>query len=275
MKNTTLWKIVKYWNELSYQEKLDLLQKFEVENSEIQKRAPRELVVNKELEANVGGLFSYNTPDVIFPPHPTLFDGIDMANSTAHEGYHAYIYDHLNDKCDLNLYSDINIEEFYKEKGYDLRLHSLCQACEDGDLLFSLYGQEECLVRKETALHLIYNLIKSCENKSDIIKMAEFHTRILDDETRPEKEKLHLNKLIKFCALKSICEEVFKNSLHLYNTTKKVNKNSCPALVKHFDENLKIFMLVSQYPDSVNQVKLGMQVGQNLLNLYDELEMGQ
>ena len=148
MKNTTLINLLHYWDELSYKEKINLLQRFEEENSAIQKRMPRELIINPNMEDNVGGMFSYDNPDVIFFPNPESHNCLINVNSIIHEGYHAYIFDHLTDKCDLTLYGNLNTLDFYKEKRYDRRLHKMCSHNDEDDLLFNLFSMEENLVRK-------------------------------------------------------------------------------------------------------------------------------
>lgn len=272
MKNTTLLQILKYWNELSYKEKADILQRFEIENSKMQKREARELVIDPNMRDDVGGLFSYNTPEIIKIPHPTLLDGTRMANAVTHEGYHAYIYDHLQDKCDLNLYSNINIEDFYKEKKYDTKLIHLLKNYQDGEILFSLFGMEECLVEKETALHLIYNIIKSCNNKCELLNISDYINQVLEDQSYRESAKIVYSE-DKFKSIRALCMEVIKINTDKFYTTKKINKNLYPKLVENFEENLRLFVLSRQYPETFDQLKIGMQIGKNLLDLYDEPEM--
>lgn len=273
MKNTILLQILKYWNELSYKEKIDLLQKYEIENSNIQNRKARELVVDEDMNSDVGGLFSYEAPSFISIPKPTLFDGLHMASSVTHEGYHAYIYDHMKDKCDLNLYSDIDINEFYKEKKYDRKLMNICNIYQDGAALFALYSIEEGLAEKESALHIMYNLLKSCDNKIELLNIADLLNNVIDLQTDRELAKKTYSKS-KYDAIKSFCESAIINDIDHYNLTKKINKNLNPKLVENFDENLRLFVMASQYPESFDKLKIGMKVGQNLLNLYDDLELG-
>ncbi|MBQ7466519.1 MAG: hypothetical protein IJS74_00435 [Clostridia bacterium] len=272
MKNTTLIQIYRYWNELSLKEKIDLLQKFEEENSQFQKRQPREIVVDQSIRDDIGGVFSYDSPEIIKVPDPTKFGGVRISNSITHEGYHAYIYDHMYNKCDLNLYSDIDIDKFYSEKLYNTKLQQLLKIYKDGDILFSLFSMEENLVEKEAALHIIYNLLKSCDNKSEIINISEFYCELMDDFAYRESAKSQYSKK-QFDLINAFCEQVVIKNIDHYYTTKKINKNLYPELVKSFDENLMLFLIAKQYPEKLDQMQLGMKVGKNLLNAYDEIEM--
>ena len=270
MKKNTLLDIIEYWYDLSEQEKVDLLQRFEEENSKFQNRKARELVVDKEMK-KISGAFKYSQPNQIFIQPTSHHNGTYFANTIIHEGYHAYVFDHMRDLCDLTFYGKINKRSFYLEEEHLRGIQELCSKIKDGKKLNYFYNTEEQIVRKETALHMIYNLLKNCESKKDIIKIIPYYTEIMETEGLIEIEKEKFNEQQTYNLLKSVCYATQFRKTDL-NISREIHDNTMPEFVRRFESSLQSYIEAILQSNNLDKKSFGRKIAFDICETYDEIQ---
>lgn len=251
MKDTLFIKIIKRWESLTTQEKLKNLQEFENQNAQFEDRSKRKIVLTELEKSNkfeAAAEYCIDTPDLILlNSNFANFSAVSNMANVFHEGFHAYVDDYFNRDNDLSTLSKVDenkLKEEYSLKGiiYNRATHSRLIP------LFAVQYYEEKLVRDETCLYLIYNLLKSCESENDFRQMFKiYYYDILG----------LLFNYQTFCQSNNLTEEAYQKSLyqpaknldaiffreHILdpNSAGKISSGVNPALLKHLEKNYNLF----------------------------------
>lgn len=272
MKQSLILEICQAWCKLSRKEKIKLLQQFEECNAAFQKREVREVVENSSLEKGTAAVYSYDAPSYIFLS--TLRDdnnAIDVLSDVYHEGFHAYVDDFFHDKSDLSLFSNVDAERMFKERELQHLLYN--RAMQEGLLtLFSLKYYEEKLVRIETCLYFLYNLLQSCENLHDVNCILQlYHDRIMGAFYNYDRYAHMVDKTskIQYDQLMALVQTVdimfFKDHLQSISTTKEIHDVVHPQLLRHFEKNFKVFTRLQGEMRSLSRQQLTREFVKNII----------
>ncbi|MBQ8430819.1 MAG: hypothetical protein IJX26_02600, partial [Clostridia bacterium] len=184
MKDTLFSETIRYWSIMSKEEKKQRLQLLENVNSKIQGRKTRGLEFSC-LDGNTGGMFDPQKPDYLFINENTVnnlpsYIGMDIVY---HEGKHSLIYDYLNGnrsfshhnsngKINLSVLGNASKESLVSHDiilDFDLSKEIICEE------YLSVISSEENLVREETELYLLSNLLDICENEKDCNELFKLY----------------------------------------------------------------------------------------------------
>ena len=194
MKKNLFYNIIQEWNGLSLKEKLANLQKFEELNADFEGRKAREIVLKQIQRLDADAEYRFNEPNLIIINNNRINNKnpFKMLENVFHEGFHALCDDYFNNKTDLKAFSQVDKERLIDERRkvdliYNRAYH------ERALTLFSLAYYEEKLVRKETCLYFIYNLLQCYENMADCQKLIEIYHENIGSYYSYETFKNHID----------------------------------------------------------------------------------
>lgn len=255
MKESLILEIVQAWKKLSKAEKIKILQDFESLNAKLQNREERELILTKFDNKNKSAFYKFDEPSYLFISEAPR-ESMSALSDVYHEGFHALVDDFFNDKADLTTLSPIDKDRFFEERKYlKLIFHRAKQ--EGLCTLFSLKYYEEQLVRKETCLYFIYNLLQTCENMKDLqMLFTVYHDKVLGDYYMYGKcvKQVECNASMTYEGILRLAynlDSIFHGE-HIYDisTTKKLYDKKDEALLRHFEKNFKLFAERQETNDS-------------------------
>lgn len=253
MKETLFFKILQRWNISGKKEKLRDLQAFESINAKFENRKEREIVLS-DLAAtgafDTAALYCKDTPDYII-----LNDNFSSRSATStmgaifHEGFHADVDDYFNRNGDLKALSPIDDGRLKEE--YSLKDIIYNRATFEGLVpLFATQYYEEKLVKQETCLYLLYNLLKSCETEKDVKALFEtyyyeimgefFNYNTLCETNRNFSDEAYQQLL--YLPSKNIDVKIFEQHLLDTTTSGTIYSGVDPNVLKHFNKNYTLFL---------------------------------
>lgn len=261
MKQTIFTDILTRWKGLSQKEKLALLQKFEEVNAKFEKREEREVIIDKKLPSSIRAEYRFKEPTFLFLNSDFhQYSPAEGMDSVFHEGFHALVDDFFHDKANLRTFTPIDKDRFMLE--YALRDIIYERLKHEGALaLFAYKYYEESLVRFETCLYFIYNLLRTCENLNDCTNMfIVYADEILGMYYNYQKTAHEVEKVSKYpydtmvaIALK-IDQFQFANKINPIETSKTITSPISPKVLAHFEENFKIFVQIQQLSNNKHLV---------------------
>ena len=266
MKDTLFLEILKYWDRFDKQEKLKHLQLFESLNAKFENRSEREIVLCKTGHAGsqeVGGRYSFDAPSIIqLDSNFSRKDAIDNMSIVFEEGFHSLVDDFFNRHTDLKALTPIDEKKLKEE--YSLKHIIYNRAAHEGLLtLFSLKYYEEHIVKEETCLYLIYNLLQTCESLEDCkILFGIYYYKILGklynvNNFTKQLEMQASPKTYEYILqlVKNVDAILFKQHVLDNRTTNKIISGFDPQILNHFDKNYKLFVLSQQNAKNDHMVK--------------------
>ena len=253
MKETLFFKILQRWNISGKKEKLRDLQAFESINAKFENRKEREIVLS-----NLAATGSFDTAAQYCNDKPNyiiLNDNFSNKSATAtmgaifHEGFHADVDDYFNRNGDLKALSPIDVGRLKEE--YSLK-DIIYNRATNKDLvpLFAVQYYEEKLVRQETCLYLLNNLLKSCETENDVkILFETYYYEIMGEffnyntfcETNRNFSDEAYQKLL-YLPSKNIDAKIFEKYLLDTTTSGTISSGVNPNILKHFNKNYTLFL---------------------------------
>ena len=248
MKKNLFYKIVEQWNELSLKEKIELLQKFEQSNAILQGRKAREIVTTDEFGPEISAAYSFDEPSII-KLGQIQAGAISAMDIIFHEGFHALCDDYFNNKADLKTFSHINKNRLHNEKSKINLIQSRANY-EGVFTLFCLSYYEEELVRKETCLYQIYNLLSCCESKKDCEEIFNiFCNDLLFEYLQYTEFVKRINKAVgenyykeMLTRVNTLDAKAFSHKLININTSKNILLYpQSEVITKTFEEGLFLF----------------------------------
>lgn len=151
------------WDTLTDKEKLEFLQQFEHENSVLQGRSEREVVLFKSNDENASSYYCNHNPKQIFVHNDTSKNlrytaPIMRFNDTFHEGYHAFIHDCATGKAEFKSIQNVNQARLFGNQYIaDTVINGLMEL--DKEISSFLSYEEQC-VRRESLLYFTYLTLK-------------------------------------------------------------------------------------------------------------------
>lgn len=179
MERSIFFEIIKNWFLFTERDKKELLQEFEKQNSKLQSRPERNIVFYEPTENFETCLGFYNITDRscinVFPANiskcPESLQALVMLDTIFHEGTHAMVDDALEPNGRFKTSTKFNLGNMEKFKLVsETILYTNLKKILTNDQISLLmsYCPEESLVRRETIMFLVYNIIKETKNDLDL-----------------------------------------------------------------------------------------------------------
>lgn len=246
MKKSLFYNIIQEWNGLSLKEKLTYLQKFEELNADFEGRKAREIILKQIERVDADAEYRFNEPSLITINNRINENPFKMLESVFHEGFHALCDDYFNNKTDLRTFSYVDIERLLDERRKIDLIYNRA-AYERALTLFSLAYYEEKLVRKETCLYFIYNLLQCYENMADCQKLLDIYHENIGSYYSYETFKNHIdmqhgtNFYEKIRNLVDVIDiKIFSDRLREVNTDKNVVQYpQSSTVLRNFERGLE------------------------------------
>lgn len=253
MQETLFLKILKRWRILDKKEKLKDLQAFESLNAKFENRREREIILSglgATGQLNTDAQYCKDKPDFII-----LNDNFSNKSATStmgaifHEGFHADVDDYFNRNGDLKALAhidDARLKEEYSLKDiiYNRATHK------DLVPLFALQYYEEKLVRQETCLYLIHNLLQCCETENDVKMLFDtyyyeilgelFNYNTFCESNRNFSYEAYQQQL--YGPVKNFDAQIFKQYILDTATSGSIVSGIDPNILKHFNKNYELFL---------------------------------
>ena len=215
MKKSLFYNIIQEWNGLSLKEKLTYLQKFEELNADFEGRKAREIILKQIERVDADAEYRFNEP-------------------------------YFNNKTDLRTFSYVDIERLLDERRKIDLIYNRA-VYERALTLFSLAYYEEKLVRKETCLYFIYNLLQCYENMADCQKLLDIYHENIGSYYSYETFKNHIdmqhgtNFYEKIRNLVDVIDiKIFSDRLREVNTDKNVVQYpQSSTVLRNFERGLE------------------------------------
>ncbi len=246
MKKSLFYNIIQEWNGLSLKEKLTYLQKFEELNADFEGRKAREIILKQIERVDADAEYRFNEPSLITINNRINENPFKMLESVFHEGFHALCDDYFNNKTDLRTFSYVDIERLLDERRKIDLIYNRA-VYERALTLFSLAYYEEKLVRKETCLYFIYNLLQCYENMADCQKLLDIYHENIGSYYSYETFKNHIdmqhgtNFYEKIRNLVDVIDiKIFSDRLREVNTDKNVVQYpQSSTVLRNFERGLE------------------------------------
>ena len=278
MKNTLFVELLSIWNKLSKKEKLKYLQKFEAMNASFANREEREIVLGRLSKtgiANTSAIYSSENPSIITLNSNFMnFSAIENISTIFHEGFHASVDDFFKQKTDLRTYSPIDEQRLREEYSLKDIIYNRAQF-EKLILSFTLGFYEENIVKYETCLYLISNILKTCETLDDCQSFfGIYYADVLGDLFNYTQYKNTIDNLSHYTynqilsIARNIDSAIFSDKILDASTNKKIISQIDPIALENFDKNFKLFIEIQKHPHNKNFVD--MIVSQMIENLHKD-----
>lgn len=245
MKENFFSDILLYWNKLSLQQKKNALQDFEIMNSILDDRQAREVVISKIDNENVLGQYRHEEPSLLYVNKELMgyVSGGQFADTVRHEGFHALMHDFADGRANLTVIGDISKQKVVEGKVTDsVASAMLPESFVLGCHVLQAISYEERLVRRQTALYVLYNLLNMCENIEDTLVVFKDYKALFLDLCDYNKiiAKCDLNALEKFNQIKTKVETYFNEK----------------ALATVLDETLQTIEVATKDKNEVCKIKV-------------------
>lgn len=282
MKDTLFLEILKYWNKLNEKEKIKYLQAFESLNAKFENRTEREIVLVDagNVDGNsIEGEYSFKTPSIIkLDSKFSKTSAINNMSTIFHEGFHALVDDFFNRNTDLKALAQVDNEKLKDE--YALKHIIYNRAKHEGVLtLFSLKYYEEKLVREETCLYLIYNLMQTCESLEDCqmlfgiyyynIMGQLYNAKNFEQQLDAKYSPRTYDNILRL--VKTFDVNLFKEHVLDSDTKNKIVSAINPNLLKHLDENYNLFIQSQQ--NASNQIVANRLISRMIDNVHRDFSI--
>lgn len=255
------------WKNKTYDEKLRLINNLEKKFANIENRKVREIIITTDKDhvaKEAAAQYNYELADFLFVKD--ISEGMDIYSSIIHEGLHAMIDDGYNARIKyISVYSDIDIDEFSKQRG---RINILYNHFYYKKILplFHLKYAEEDLVHTETKIHMLNEFYNVCDSSQLKIKyFFEIYEPIFSKEYSRQKfiEKINDESGTSF---EKEMSNIVVNKEKLLNykkipKVKKLNKK----ILKNYYKQLELYLKLAKVKSERQKSKIIKQFQLNLM----------
>ena len=147
----------------------------------------------------------------------------------------------------------------------------MCSKIKDGKKLNFFYNAEEQIVRKETALFMIYHLFKNCESKKDLVEILPYYTDLMETEGLIEIEKDNFNGQRTYDLLKSVCIATQFRKIDL-DIKREIHDNTMPEFVRKFESCLQSYIDAILQSDNLDRKAFGRKLAMDICGIYEEVQ---